>query len=627
MGATECERLRKVVPDTSVLIDGRVSAMVEQGDLKGAHIIVAEASLGELEHLANTGRGIGWKGLREMSKLREHFEAGRIKLEFHGQRPSDIEVAAAPGGAIDNLIRSAALEVGAELITSDRVQSEVARAKGVPVTFIEPEFTERVRFQQLRILRYFDDQTFSVHLKEGVPAYAKRGTIGQVKYLKIGDKALTRPELLDLASELLDFGSRDEESYIEMDRPDSRVLQLRNIRISIAYPPFSDGVEITAVRPTGKPKLEEYGLEAEVVKRLEDYHRGVIISGRPGDGKSTFAQAVAEHLARRGAVVKTMEQPRDMQVPPEITQYSALDGDMALTAEVLLLVRPDFVVYDEVRKTKDFEVFADMRLAGVGLIGVAHANRAIDSVQRLIGRVELGIIPQVVDTVIHLVAGQVEQVLDLEFTVKVPAGMFQEDLARPVISVRDFREKREVFEIYTYGDQVVVMPVGEKTRDRGVGRYPGDRGGPDAPQRIKAAIEDLGIEGEADIEMTGPRNATVYVQPNDVGLVVGHLGTQVKRLERELRVRLRVEGREPAQRAKPRGEEQRPRAKVTGKTITLFLGEERAGDTVDVVVDGKFLFEAEADNRGVIKISRRSAHGKQLAEAARQGLPIAVRTV
>ncbi len=127
--------------------------------------------------------------------------------------------------------------------------------------------------------------------------------------------------------------------------------------------------------------------------------------------------------------------------------------------------------------------------------------------------------------------------------------------------------------------------------------------------------------------MTGPRNATVYVQPNDVGLVVGHLGTQVKALERELRVRLRIEGREAAPKAKARGEEQRPRAKVTGKTITLFLGEERAGDTVDVVVDGKFLFEAEADNRGIIKISRRSAHGKQLAEAARQGLPIAVRTV
>ena len=53
--------------------------------------------------------------------------------------------------------------------------------------------------------------------------------------------------------------------------------------------------------------------------------------------------------------------------------------EMALTGDVLLLVRPDFVVYDEVRKTSDFEIFADMRLAGVGLVGVTHANRAIDA--------------------------------------------------------------------------------------------------------------------------------------------------------------------------------------------------------------------------------------------------------
>jgi ATPase len=46
-----------------------------------------------------------------------------------------------------------------------------------------------------------------------------------------------------------------------------------------------------------------------------------------------------------------------------------------------------------------------MRLAGVGMIGVVHATRAIDAIQRLIGRVELGMIPQVVDTVIFIDKG------------------------------------------------------------------------------------------------------------------------------------------------------------------------------------------------------------------------------
>jgi ATPase len=610
---------RKVVPDTSVLIDGRVSDMVESGDLKGAHIVVAEASIGELEHLANSGRGIGWKGLREMAKLREVADAGRITLEFYGPRPSDIEVAAAPGGAIDNLIRSVALETGAELITSDRVQSEVARAKGVPVTYIKPDVPELVQFQHLGIHRYFDEHTFSAHLKEGMPPHVKSGTIGHVKYAKFEEKVTPRAELLDLASEILDFASRDSDSFIEIDRRDSRVVQLRNYRIAIAYPPFSDGVEITAVRPVTKLKLGDYHLEPELVRRLEDFYRGVLISGRPGDGKSTFAQAVAEHLAKKGAVVKTMEQPRDMQVADEITQYSALEGDMALTSEILLLVRPDFVIYDEVRKTKDFEIFGDMRLAGVGLIGVTHANRAIDAVQRLIGRVELGIIPQVVDTVIHLVAGEVKQVLELDFTVKVPQGMFQEDLARPVIMVSDFRTGRELFEIYTYGEQIVVMPV----KDGGEGRRPpGGRGGQVAPHTIARAVEAVGITGKAEVEVGPGGRATVLLDERDIPRVIGRRGEMIQSLERELGVRLKVEKR---QGPSVEGGVFHPKAKVAGKAITLFLDPQLAGEEVEVLLGGEPILEAEVGAKGLVKVSRRSPVGKRLIDGSKEGLTLGVR--
>jgi ATPase len=619
---------RHIVPDTSVLIDGRVSGLVEAGELKGARVTIAEASVGELEHLANSGRGIGWAGLKELARLREHFDAGRIQLEFWGQRPTDIEVESAPGGAIDNLVRSAALEAGAELFTSDRVQSEVAHAKGVPVRFIEPQVPQQVAFRQLRIHEFFDDRTFSVHLKEGEVAHAKRGSIGHVEYGPIGKETMPRQELLDLAGEILDFASRDEESYLEMDRRDSRVVQLRNMRVSIAYPPFSDGVEVTAVRPTARTRLEDYHLEPELVARLEDHHRGILISGRPGDGKSTFAQAVAEHLANQGAVVKTMEQPRDMSVRGGITQYSALDGDMALTAEILLLVRPDYVVYDEVRKTSDFETFGDMRLAGVGLVGVTHANRAVDAVQRLIGRVELGIIPQVVDTVIHLVDGQVKQVLELRFTVKVPAGMMQEDLARPVISVTDFRRKRELFEIYTYGEQVVVMPVDQAG---GGGWPPGGRGGRAAPLEVKAAVEAVGTRGGADIEMGPTGGAIVLVDRDDVRRVIGPGGETVRALERQLGVRLRVEARPPGgSREPPRppadtGDEWHPKVRATGKTAFVYLAPELAGQAVVVLIDGAPLVEVDVGPRGTIRMSRRSAFGRKLVEALQGDQEITVR--
>ena len=51
-----------------------------------------------------------------------------------------------------------------------------------------------------------------------------------------------------------------------------------------------------------------------------------------------------------------MESPRDLQVGPEITQYTKLKGSFANTADMLLLVRPDYTIFDEVRKTEDFLV-------------------------------------------------------------------------------------------------------------------------------------------------------------------------------------------------------------------------------------------------------------------------------
>ncbi|NIM46116.1 MAG: ATPase, partial [Nitrososphaeria archaeon] len=59
----------------------------------------------------------------------------------------------------------------------------------------------------------------------------------------------------------------------------------------------------------------------------------------------------------------------------------------------------------EIRESPDFKVFTDMRLAGVGMIGVVHSTDAIDAIQRFITRTELGMIPSVIDTIIFIKYG------------------------------------------------------------------------------------------------------------------------------------------------------------------------------------------------------------------------------
>lgn len=459
--------MAKYAPDANIVINGFLTRLVE-GELAGSEIVVANAVVAQLEHQAKLGKDSGLSGLAELRRLQELAEQGKIKLSFAGERPSVEQMAGAHFGTIDAVVREIARAQGAALLTSNAVMAEVARIEGLGTKYFEPSRVE----EKPRLLRYFDENTMSVHLKARVRPMAKVGRPGRFKVQVLDEKPLEEAELRVIAREILEFATRDPDGFIEFEREGASMIQFREYRIAITRPPFSDGFEITAVRPVVWVRLEDYRLSEKLKERLRERAEGVIIAGPPGAGKTTFAQALAEFYCLQGKIVKTMESPRDLQVSDEITQYTALEGDMAKTADLLLLVRPDYTIYDELRKTGDFQIFTDMRLAGVGMVGVVHSTRAIDAVQRLIGRVELGMIPMVVDTVIFIKDGEIRQVYSLRSMVKVPYGMREADLARPLIEVLDFETNEPRYEIYTFGEQVVVsdlrrqMPPREQMRPR-----------------------------------------------------------------------------------------------------------------------------------------------------------------
>jgi ATPase len=497
----------------------------------------------------------------------------------------------------------------------------------VPVTYIKPQVQrEEVQkeIKDLEIWQYFDERTMSVHLKFNCPPYAKKGTPGDLRLVQLDGGILEEKQLNRIAREITEAARRDAHSFVEIERHGATVVQLADLRVAIARPPFSDGLEITAVRPVTRLALEDYALHDELRTRLREHSRGIFISGPPGSGKSTFAQAVADFLQGLGVLVKTMESPRDLQVAEEVTQYAPLEGSMELTGDVLLLVRPDYVIYDEVRKTDDFKVFADMRLAGVGLIGVTHANRAIDAVQRLIGRVELGMIPQVVDTIIHIEKGSIKEVMDLVFTVKVPAGMMEADLARPVIEVRDFHTKRALFEIYTYGEQVVVMPVAKA----------GAAGGAKSRLAEGALMKYMRayVEGDVQVEMEGEHKATVFVEEWEVPRLIGKAGKNIQRIEQDLGVRIDVQplkariakATRTVEQAK-RYAELTPEVRKTKQNIVLILEPEYAGQNVEICVDGDELFTATVGRKGEVKISRESDLGQDVLDGIAGGKRVTCR--
>ncbi len=590
----------KYVVDTSVLIDGRISQMLERGDFEeGSVIIIPEAAMAELEAQANRGKLTGIQGLEEVAKVRDLCKAKGISLLFLGNRPSPEQIKLAKAGEIDAMIRKVAEDENATLITSDRVQYTVAVAKGIEAIYVKQE---RIRPEDTIIMSFFTEDTASVHLREGVKPYAKRGKIGQLKLVEIGENPMTLQELQEIAHEILEAARQDEESTIEIEREGVTVVQLRELRIAIAERPFSDRMEITAVRPVAKLSIDDYKVSEELKKRFVEKQRGILIAGPPGAGKSTFAASVANYLMEKGFMVKTMESPRDLMVRDEITQYAPLEGDMRLTADVLLLVRPDYTIYDEVRKSEDFQVFADMRLAGVGMIGVTHATRAIDAIQRMIGRVELGVIPQVVDTVIFIDAGKVEKVYELKFTVKVPHGMFEADLARPVIEVIDFETKEVEYEIYTYGEQVVVMPVKMEKEEE---------------EKLKKKVEKAisSFVSDYEIDVLSNSRAVIRVPPDEIPSLLGKKGRRIKKIEDSLKMGIEVQ---------PMEEKVPVTVEETKKHWILHV-EGMEGRRVSVYAGDEYLFTASVGRKGVIKVRKDREAGKAIKQALMRGESIYVR--
>ncbi len=508
----------KYVPDTSAIIDGVMSKMIKKKEIAKGKILVHNAVISELENQANRGREVGLIGLKELQKLKEITNKNdNIELKFKGERPKEFEIKYAKSGEIDAMIRELAISENATFITLDRVDAEAAKAQGLEVVFIEVE--EEIK--KLKFKKYFDKKTMSIHLREGIKPTAKKGVPGNWKIVTVGKKKLEKEKMEEIAQEIIEKAKTGGSgSFIETERRGSVISQIENYRIVITKPPFADGWEITIVRPVTKLNLNDYKLSKKLKERFETKASGILISGAPGHGKSTFAEALAEFYMKKGKVVKTVEAPRDLRLDSEITQYSKALGSIDEIKDVLLLSRPDYTIFDEMRSHKDFYLYSDLRLAGVGMIGVVHATSPIDSIQRFIRKIELGMIPSIIDTVIFIEDGRIAKVYSLKMKVKVPSGMTESDLARPTIEITDFFTNAPEYEVYTFGEETVVIPV--TSRDN-------------IAKDIKKSLnmKNLKIKIKDGI-------AYIYANKKQVKRIIGKGGKRIKKLEREIGIPIEV---------------------------------------------------------------------------------------
>lgn len=601
-GVVMIKKHKRIVPDTSVLITHRLSDMISAGKLSGTKIIIPRFVMDELQAQASRGRETGFRGLEEIKMLRSLPKKHKIEVIIDGRLPTAEEIGMAKKGRLDSLIKEFANKNKALLITGDYVQALVGEAEGVSVKHFPSVHPETAGFEDL-----FTKTTQSIHLKAGVIPVAKKGKPGSVSIEKLRKEPMEEEEIKKMIEDVMSKQRREKDSFIEMNRGGATVIQLGDYRIAVTKPPFSDALELTAVKPITKKRIDDYKLNEEMVDKITGTSQGILISGSPGSGKSTFAAAVANMLSESGKIVKTFEQPRDLQVNPEITQYAPLAGSWEKTSEILLLARPDYTIFDEVRTTDDFRVFADMRLAGVGMIGVVHSTDPVSSIQRFVGRVELGMIPHVMNTVIFIAGGEVKKIYDVSLSVRVPTGMKDDDLARPVVDIKDFETGKLEYEIYTFGEENVVIPIKDAKKESG-----------ESPLK-KLAAEALykklsRIDRNMKVEVLSDNRILIKVRNELIPKIIGKKGANIEKLEKEIGFGISVEPIESTMKTEAKFD-----VYEKGASYYIDLGREYIGTFVDVY-DGKdLILSVEVGKKGMIKVKKKSDVGKKILSGMASG--------
>jgi len=586
----------KIVVDTSIIIDGEITKLIESGKLKDCEIIIPVAVLDELQSQASQSKDYGFVGLEEIKKIRELTEKNNLTLRFEGERPSMEDIKLARHGRIDAIIKDIAKKNNAIFYTADYVQALVAQAEGVKTSYSKPQ----VKIANLEFEKFFDSNTMSVHLKEGTRPVAKRGKPSAFSLVELEDKNLTKEYLEGITSEILEASRATQAGVVEISKPGALVVQYRDFRVVVTHLPFSDSYEITITHPIVKLSLEQYRITEKLMQRLAEKAEGILIAGAPGSGKSTFASSLADFYSKKGKIVKTFESPRDLQVDEKITQYTQLDGSFENAADILLLVRPDYTIYDEVRRFHDFRVFSDLRLAGVGMVGVVHASAPLDAIQRFIGKIELGMIPHILDTVIFVQGGEISKVYELEFKVRVPTGMTEQDLARPIIEVRNFENHSLEYEIYTYGEENIVIPISKEAKSGGIERL--------AESKIRETIRRF--DSDAEIEILSNNSIRVRVDKDTIPSLIGRGGSTINELERSLGVHIDVE-----EKGQSSAKSEWFEMSESGNNLILEVDSAKTGMDADIYVNDKHLLSSRVVKGGRIIISKKSSSGKRIINA------------
>jgi ATPase len=193
-------------------------------------------------------------------------------------------------------------------------------------------------------------------------------------------------------------------------------------------------------------------------------------------------------------------------------------------------------------------------------------------------------------------------------TVKVPSGMTEADLARPVVVINDFETGKLEYEIYSYGEQTVVIPVQEGREKSSAHKL--------AETAILAEFQKY--SRNAEVEMLSDNKCIVYVPDEDIARIIGKQGVNITRIEERLGIGIDIKSLNEKYSIKGTAKEQREIPfEISHKKNQLLieLGIDMQNKDVDIYVGDEFILSAKAGKTGTIKIKKGNNIGRRLMDA------------
>jgi len=178
--------------------------------------------------------------------------------------------------------------------------------------------------------------------------------------------------------------------------------------------------------------------------------------------------------------------------------------------------------------------------------------------------------------------------------------MTESDLTRPVVEIRDFETGKLMFEIYTYGEENVVIPIEEEEKESGVKNL--------AKQRVKQAIRSY--DPKCEISFVDDNRVSVKVDNDCIPRLIGKQGSNISKIEEDLGIHINIEPK-----VATTGREVDYNLDEVGNNLVFRFNKNVKDSMANIYVDGDYLLSATVGKKYEIKINKSSEIGKNLINA------------